>query len=194
MIQGLLVGVGAGGVGAVGGCLIKFGATQESVLSLLGALIGAVATVACAAWLSDRNSRAEQQAELQMLIYEYENINRKAKDAQALAKGTFADDPNYQTAIHLLASAVWECRAVTQEALETSRKLTFRHRARLRQTELTLNQFWDFYHDKFDRDWAYLTANIIIVTDLALAQFRESEFRLPTRLPIGEATTSKTDI
>lgn len=183
LFRGLAVGIGAGAAGAAGACLIKFGAPQESVLSLLGALIGAAATVAGAAWLSDRNAKLEENAERQLLTEEILAIRHLAKSALDLAAadgGSWSDE--FRHSLRALDPPLREIHSICVEALDHGRRLTFRQRMRLRQMEAASQRAWSFYHDCFlldddlhpmdERTWPGMLEDIVKSADLALASLR----------------------
>lgn len=184
-VQGLAVGAGAAAVGAAGMTLIKFGADQEAVLSFLGALFGAAATVAGAAWLSDRNAHAEQRAETDLLAEEIQIIHDLA--AHALAQKPAVDGPwpeAYRSAIHALDMPLREIHSIIVEALDHGKRLTFRQRTRLRQMEAAAQGAWRFYSDCYltdeelhpldERTWEGTLENIISVSNRALSEIRRT--------------------
>lgn len=193
-VQGISVGVGAASAGAASVLMIKFGVSQEAILSLLGALIGAASTVAGAAWLSDRNIRIEQRQEVEMLIEEYENINKKAKLAMKVSGEQDHElNKEFKSALYDILSSTWECRTMTSEALDTSKRLTFRHRARLREVLIAVTDFWEFHKKTefaplIERNGttiypAAFVFPILMSTDLALRQLRDPHSRLLARVP-----------
>jgi len=182
-IQGFSVGAGAAAVGAAGAALIKFGAPQEAVLSLLGALIGASATVAGAAWLADRNSNAEQRAETGLLIEEIQTIRDHAKALLPLAPGPDNDwCDEFRAGILALDMPLREIHSIVTEALDHGKQLTFRQRTRLRQMEVTSDQAWKFYRDCYlseddlhpldERTWDRTLPHNVKDADRALAELR----------------------
>jgi len=181
-IHGGWVGVGASAVAAACTALIKSGASQDALLSFLGALIGASATVAGAAWLADRNNRIEQQSELGLLIEEFESIRNRAR--QALSRepprgGPWSDE--YRQELKALGPPLEDAHSIATEALDTAKRLTFRQRTRLREMQATSEQVWNFYEycfhseddDPFDeRSWPDELSRLIKVADKALFELR----------------------
>ncbi|EKU74607.1 hypothetical protein [Sphingobium yanoikuyae] len=195
-IEGISVGAAAAAVGVSAVAMIKFGASQEALLSFMGALIGAATTVAGAAWLADRTARIELHSELQMLIAEYEVLNTKAKTVMQISQDKYDDDsPEFQRSYHDLASSSWECMTITKEALATGRRLSFRHRARLRQSESAIESFWNYYQehkasprsDKNGREVYYpgwYVSSVMIASDMALRTFRDGDRQIISQFPI----------
>ena len=181
-VEGFAVGAGAAAVSAASIAAIKFGASQEALLGLLGALIGAATTVAGAVWLADRNVRIEQDAEVRLLSKEFQLVRTSATSALALAPESNEDwSDEYVNALRSLDMPIRETHSITKEALDHGKRLSFRMRMRLRQVEAASERVWNFYEDSFlqegdleywdERTWPDQLSHLIEVIDLALGEF-----------------------
>lgn len=183
-IHGGWVGVGASAVAAACIALIKYGAPQEALLSFLGALIGASATVAGAAWLADRNARVEQRSELGLLVDEFEAIEGQARRADKLAPprdGPWSEE--YRQELKALGPPLQDLNSICTEALDTAKRLTFRQRTRLREMQVASEQAWHFHEYCFhseeenpfdERSWPEELSRLIKVAQKALVELRRA--------------------
>lgn len=128
--------------------LLRLGIGQDQVFALVGALVGASATVAGAAWLADRNRRLERDAEAKLMVAEYGRLLAAANAAQEVepvAGGIWP--PDYRPRIHHLVDVAGGVHAVAVEALVHARALSFVQRASVRRVQYAIDELLRFYTD-----------------------------------------------
>lgn len=162
-IEWFSVGAGASAAGAAGVALITMGATQEAFFSLFGAIIGASATIAGAAWLADRNTRSANAQERQSLEKEIGPLLEIVRGVQDDFRSGLPYTDEFLSSVHVLRAAALETPAVLQEALDHAKTLDFKQRVKVMKLRASVKRFHSFYSDDlFDeaqmhpedtRDW-----------------------------------------
>lgn len=147
----ILAAVIAGGAAATGFALAfmcRFDIKQESVFALVGALIGAAATIGGAAWLADRNRNLERDAEIALLATEFGKVLRASLAAQEMEPGPDMPWPEeYRPRLRNLAEIAGHVHAVAGEALSHGKALSFIHRAAVRRVRFVIDGFLQFWTD-----------------------------------------------
>jgi hypothetical protein len=87
LIQAGVIAVGSAATGFALAFLINFGVKQEPLFALVGALIGATATIGGAAWLANHNRVVERDAEVALLVEQYRILLKASLAAQAAEPG-----------------------------------------------------------------------------------------------------------
>lgn len=158
--------------------LIKFGIKQESLFALIGAVIGASATIGGAAWLADRNRVVDRETEAALLVEEYGKLLKEALAAQAKEPDAGMDWPEeYRPRLYTLAETAGDVHAIASEALLHAKAISFIHRAEVRRVQFAINEYLSFWTaaqgdlDPMDeRSFPSVTADIINECRLAIAQ------------------------
>lgn len=154
--------VSAAGIGAAAAILLNLDAELSDVLGLLGALIGAAATVAGAAWLADRTAKEARNAESSILADECKVLKRETDALAAAWTEEYPRPLSWQQALHDLERQAREVPALFREALEHAKALDFRQRVKIRKAEGAVLSFTIVYDDCYsgvelnsfdDRDW-----------------------------------------
>lgn len=171
--------LGGGATAFALACLLRLGIGQDQVFALVGALVGASATVAGAAWLADRNRRLERDAEAELMVAEYGRVQSAANAAQEVEPvGGGVWPPDYRPRIHHLADVAGGVHAVAAEALVHARALSFVQRASVRRVQYAIDEFLSFYTnanaegdlDPMDeRSYPAATADIVDEVQAAIA-------------------------
>lgn len=147
----ILAGVISIGAAATGFALVfmcRIGIKQESVFALVGALIGAAATIGGAAWLADRNRSLERDAEIELLATEFGKLLRASLAAQEAEPGTGMPWPEeYRPRLRNLAEIAGNVHAIATEALAHGKALSFIHRAAVRRVQFAIDCFLRFWTD-----------------------------------------------
>ncbi|MDN4633155.1 hypothetical protein QCD71_16655 [Sphingomonas sp. PsM26] len=143
-----VIAVGAAATGFALSFLCRFGIKQESVFALVGALIGAAATIGGAAWLADRNRNLERNAEITLLATEFGKLLRASLAAQEVEPGTnMVWSEVYRPRLHNLAEVADRVHAIAAEALAHGKALSFIHRAVVRRVQFANEGFLQFWTD-----------------------------------------------
>lgn len=147
ILQGVIA-VGAAATGFALAFMCRFGVKQESVFALVGALIGAVATIGGAAWLADRNRNLERDAEIELLVTEFGKLLRASLAVQEAEPGAGMPWPKeYRPRLRKLADTAGNVHAVAGEALAHGKALSFIHRAAVRRVQFVIDGFLEFWTD-----------------------------------------------
>lgn len=143
-----VIAVGAAATGFALAFMCTFGIKQESVFALVGALIGAAATIGGAAWLADRNRNLERDAEIALLAKEFGKLLRASLAAQEAEPGTGMPWPrDYRPRLRNLAEIAGNIHAIAGEALTHGKALNFIHRAAVRRVQFAIDGFLAFWKD-----------------------------------------------
>lgn len=166
--------------------MVKVGVKQESLFALVGALIGAAATVAGAAWVVERNRALERDAEIHLLLGEFQKLLGKSLRAQKAEPGTgMAWPKEYRPSLLVLADVAGNIHAICGEALSHAKALTFTQRVAVRRVQFATNEFLRFWTDANaegelepwdERSFPVVTAEITHECKVAIA---ELEGRVP---------------
>lgn len=162
--------------------MVKFGVKQEPLFALVGALIGAAATVAGAAWVVDRNRASERDAEISLILGEFQKLLRKSLRAQEAEPGTGMPWPEeYRPSLSVLAEASGNVHAMCGEALSHAKALTFIHRVAVRRVQFAINEYLSFWTDANaeqelepwdERSFPVVTAEITHECKVAIAELQ----------------------
>lgn len=175
-----IIAVGGSATGFALTFMFKFGVKQEALFALIGAIIGATATIAGAAWLADRTRFAERDAEVSLLIDEFSKLLKKAVAAQEAEPGAgMAWPKEYRPRLLVLAEAAGVVHAIAGEALTHGKALSFIHRAAVRRVQFVIDEYLGFWTDanaegeldpSDDRSYPEVTANITHECKVAIAE------------------------
>lgn len=147
-IPAWVIAVGGSATGFALTFMVKFGITQEALFALIGALIGAAATIGGAAWLSDRNRNFERDAEVTLLVNEFDKLLKKAVAVQGVQPGSGMPLPKeYRPRLFSLAEAAGNVHAIAAEALSHGKALSFIHRAAVRRVQFAIDEYLRFWTD-----------------------------------------------
>jgi hypothetical protein len=149
LLQALILAVLAGGIGGGMGLLIRLGFQSQDVFSFSGALVGAAAAVAGAAWVAERSATAAKREERELLHAECSVLQADTKRASAIWASMDPTDwtPEWRTALNRLDDTARETLAILQQAIATARALDFRQRAKIIKAEGGVRYFDGFYSD-----------------------------------------------
>jgi hypothetical protein len=160
--------------------MVKLGVNQEPLFALVGALIGAAATVGGAAWLAGHNRNIERDAEVGLLIREYSKLLRQALAAKEFEPDTGLPWPEeYRPKLAKLAETAGNVHVIADVALKHGKALSFIHRAALQRVQFAINeylQFWTDVHSEGElkpwdeRSFPFATADIINECKIAIAE------------------------
>ena len=140
--------IGGAAAGFAFSALMKLGIRQDPLFALLGALIGACATVGGAAWLADRARAVERDAETSLLITECNNLLGKAVATQKSEPALNELWPKaYRPLLSQLSETAGDTRVILLEALAHARALNFVQRAALRRVEFAIEEYLQFWSD-----------------------------------------------
>lgn len=161
----------AGGMGGAIAVLISTGFKSDDVFAFSGAVIGAAATVAGTAWLSDRGARRDRKLERDLILRELLMLEQRTKMAAANLPGDDGWTDAWRAAITDLDRASKECRAIIVEALSRAKHLSFRQRAKLVALQSGLEAYESFYYDAYvsdeemhpldEREWPWAISRIV---------------------------------
>ena len=180
LVLACVIAVGGAATGFALTFLVKFGVKQEALFALIGAIIGAAATIAGAAWLADRNRVVERDAEVSLLVNEYGKLLKEALAAQEVEPGAgMAWPEEYRPRLYQLAEAAGDMHAIAVEALAHGKALSFIHRAAVRRVQFVIGEYLQFWTDANaedelppwdERSFPEVTANIIHECRAAIAE------------------------
>lgn len=151
-VEVAIFGVLGGVSGACIALLWVAGFKAEHVLALGGAIIGATATVAGAAWLSDRNSRIAHRNEVNVLI---EKCAKLQEASRKFFSGSFAlwdglevelsPDERLNHPSSTFRTEIDDFIPFVREALEHASTLSFEQRLRLKETAKLIGEMTEFH-------------------------------------------------
>jgi hypothetical protein len=180
LIQGGVIAVGSAATAVALVFMLKLGIKEESLFALLGALIGAAATIGGAAWLVDRDRIIEKDAEVALLIKEYSKLLTRAVAAQEAEPGSGMLWPTeYRPQLYRLAEVAGNVHAIAGEALNHGKALSFIHRAAIRRVQFVIDEYLRFYSDANaqgdlepwdERSYPVVTADITHECKVAIAE------------------------
>jgi type II secretory pathway pseudopilin PulG len=182
LVQLLVLGVTAGGVGAGFIALINTGFKSEDVFAFAGAVVGAAATVAGAAWLADRALTRERREEQSLIREELQALHQVASAAAASNPkvGDWTDE--WRSSMNAMIDvARGSCRFL-DEVIATARTLDFHQREAVKLTREAAARFVSFHNDVFserelehwdERTWASEIEPVVSETSAALRYFRK---------------------
>lgn len=173
-------------VAVIAGCMFfslcfmtHHGMKEESVFALVGALIGAAATVGGAAWIADYTHRGERRTEITLLTAEYNALLAAALAAQAVEPPAGGAWPaEYRPRLDTLAEAAGSMHAVAGEVLNHAKAISFQHRVAMRRVKFAIDEFlafWTVNHNGEDlnpadeRNFPVLTQQLIAECRSAIA-------------------------
>lgn len=168
-----VIGIAAGGTGAAIAALFNLGFKSGDVFAFSGALIGAAATVAGAAWLAEWSARAAHRREADQIIAESSPLLTATRVLLPKIPKDLGSWAEFRPQLHELAEAARDVLAVLREALALARTLDFRERVALARAVAAVDSFQDFHSSVFspegehpldERSWP--------------SEFREVEHRL----------------
>lgn len=181
-VQLLVIGVTAGGVAAGFITLISTGFKSEDVFAFAGAVVGAAATVAGAAWLADRSLTRERREEQSLIYEELDALHRVATAAAASnPKGGDWTDQWRSSMNGMIDVARGSCRFL-DEVIGSARTLDFHQREAVKLTREAAERFVSFHNDVFsegelepydERTWASEIEPVVDETRSALRLFRK---------------------
>jgi len=184
MLEWVLLGLSAGGIGAAGAISVRWGVKPVDALAFLGAIVGAAVTVLGAAALSAISDKSQSSRERSLIRGDYQTIQRQAED---LLKVDFAGAPwpdDAQRSLADLDSMIIEIFTINNEALSHSKHLTFHQRASIRHGEVFIGRFHAFYSDVFgseegmgfddDRTWQGVLLDVAEGCSLVINELRRA--------------------
>jgi hypothetical protein len=180
IIQAGVIAVGSAATGFALAFMINSGIKQEPLFALVGALIGAAATIGGAAWLANHNRVVERDAEVALLVEEYNRLLKAALAAQEAEPGLGMPWPKeYRPRLYKLAESAGNVHAIAEEALKHAKSLSFVHRAAVRRVQFAINGYLQFWTEANaqgdldeldDRSYPIVTAEITHECKLAIAE------------------------
>jgi uncharacterized membrane protein YgaE (UPF0421/DUF939 family) len=147
-VQMGVVAVGSAATSFALAFMVKLGIKQESLFALVGALIGAAATVGGAAWLAERNRNYDRDSEVTLLTNEFRrllivaNSTREAEPTTATAWSA-----EYRALVHRLAEEAGKVHAIAEEAIAHGKSLSFIHRTAVRTVKFAIDEYLTLYLD-----------------------------------------------
>jgi hypothetical protein len=181
VIQALVIGVVAGGVGAGFITLINTGFKSDDVFAFAGAIIGAAATVAGSVWLSDRSVKREQRAEQSLIVEDLQDLHQIAIAAAASdPKGGEWTD-KWKSDMNALTDVARGARRFLDEVITSAKTLNFHQRERVKLVHQALDGFISFHDDVFsegeiehwdERTWTSQIEPVARETSYCLVAFR----------------------
>ena len=176
-----VIAVGASATGFALVFMVKFGVHEESLFALIGAIIGAAATVAGAAWLADRHRIAERNIEVSLLVKACAKLLHDALAAQKMEPGVGMPWPiEYRPLLYRLAESSGNVHAITVEALAHGKALSFIHRTALRRVQFAIDAYLRFWTDANaegelepwdERSFPEVTRDIVHECKIAISEF-----------------------
>jgi len=180
IVQAIVIAIGCAATSFALVFLIKLRIKQEALFALVGALIGATATVGGAAWLSDHNRAVERDAEVSLLLTEYQKLLNAASAAQEAEPGTEMPWPKeYRPLLYKLADTAGNVHAIAGEALVHGKALSFIHRAAIRKVQFAIDEYLRFWtdanaeeelHPMDERTFTIVTAEVTYQCKVAIAE------------------------
>ena len=146
-IEVVIFGVLGGASGAGIALLWAAGFKAEHVFALVGAFIGATATVGGAIWVTDRNANADRAREVAILSRDLSSLvadSTKVREFDPDEAAKWSHD--FLEAVVEFRSKLRGSRMMTSQAVENSRGLDFRQRAAclgMNEVILDIEKFYD---------------------------------------------------
>jgi hypothetical protein len=172
--------VGSSATGFALAFMWKLGVKQEILVTFTGAIIGAAATIAGAAWLADRNRRIERDAEASLLAKELSKLLKNSLATQEAELGReMAWSIEYRSLLDSLDEISGNVHAILVEALAHGKALSFVHRVAVRRVQFVINEYLQLREDvraagelaeHDERDFPEVTADITRECKVAVAE------------------------
>ena len=179
-VQAVVIVFGTAAVSFALAFMFRIGIKQEALFALIGALIGAAATIGGAAWLAHHSRTLELNAEVTLLVKEYRKLLKAALAANDLEPGTNMPWPKgYRSSLYRLAETAGNTHAIAGEALAHGKFLTFIHRAAVRRVQFAIDEFLRLWTDSLaekeedlmdERTFPATSAEVIHECKVAIAE------------------------
>jgi hypothetical protein len=179
-VMAFITVVGSSATGFALAFMWKLGVKQEILVTFAGAIIGAAATIAGAAWLADRNRRIERDAESYLLAKELSKLLKNSLATQEVEPDTGRAWPEeYRPLLYRLAETSGNVHAILVEALAHGKALSFVHRVAVKRVQFAVNEYLRFWNDVNDerdlspndeRNFPEVTADITHECKVAIAE------------------------
>jgi hypothetical protein len=181
LLEMVIAGLVGGSSSAAVGLLWFAGFAAEHVFSLLGALIGAVATVGGAIWVADRNANLEATREVTVMTQNIQTFIEEGEHALQVTADT-DDVRDIISAAEEFFMRIRGSRLVTSYAAAYSKGLSFRQRAICSHMNETLETTEEFYKEVFDKGpftladepiWREVIEKVLTIARDSLEQLRD---------------------
>lgn len=147
----LLVSLTAGGTGGAIAILITTGFKSDDVFAFAGAIIGAAATVAGAAWLADHTVNKAKRAEQDAILEEIHLVRQRVAVTLPFFPDTHQVRDGCYDALNLLEPIALHAKEFFGEVIQHAKTLDFGKRQKIKALSRALEEFLTFL-DR-DRNW-----------------------------------------
>ena len=147
----LLVSLTAGGTGGAIAILITTGFKSDDVFAFAGAIIGAAATVAGAAWLADHTVNKAKRAEQEAILDEIHLVRQRVAVTLPFFPDTYEVRDGCFEALELFEPIALHANEFFIEVIQHAKTLDFGKRQKIKALSRALEEFLAF-HER-DKKW-----------------------------------------
>lgn len=133
--------------------LVKSGLKSEDVFAFTGALVGAAATVAGAAWIADRTQAKDRYKEQCLISEDLTALFDVSRAALVLYPVDTPWTDNWRSALSALGDIASGSARFLDEVIEFAKTLDFSQRELIKAARADIVRFNDFYQDVQDPDY-----------------------------------------